>query len=134
MADTAPVRGRVKPLPERIAQPLRFVSRPAPAPGVALLELAGALDEHGLREAGDAIGAVLTDHPALLLLSLTGVTRMDGAGLVLLTAMCAHADHAGVPVSVVDGKRRLRGHPGVTATLAVYPSVSAALRRRQRFH
>lgn len=128
------VRGRrVKPVPERAGQPLRFVPRPGPAPGVALLELSGALDEHGLREAGDAITAALAGHPTLVLLSLTGVTKLDGAGVVLLTAMCTHATHAGVPVSIVDTKRRLRRRPAVTAALAVYPSVSAALRRRQRF-
>lgn len=127
-------RSRVAPKPGRPAQPLRFVLRPAPAPGVTLLELSGALDEHALRQAGDAIAAALASSPALVLLSLTGLSKLDGAGVVVLTAMCTHATHAGTRVSIVDGERRLRGRPAVLAALPAYPSVSAALRRRQRLH
>jgi anti-anti-sigma factor len=112
-------------------RPLRFELAPSPEPGVAVLELTGDLDERALQPARDGIAAVLATRPELVLLALTGVTRLDSAGLVLLTAMRRYAGRAGAQLSIVD-KNRIQARAGAAAALPVYSSVAVALRHRRR--
>lgn len=114
--------------PGRRPQPLRFTPARQAAPGVAVLELAGALDERAIQSARQAMAAALAGRPQLILLSLAGVTKLDGAGLVLLAAMRQYAGRAGSQLSIVDKKGRVRGRPGLAATLPAYSSIATALR------
>jgi len=108
--------------------PVRAERVVPPREGAELVRLRGVLDERGFEVAREAIRGALARRPDLVIVDLKGVTRMDGAGLVLLAAMQQRASQAGSRMSIVDRRRSGPRLPRVP----VHATVGAALRAADR--
>jgi ABC-type transporter Mla MlaB component len=96
--------------------------------GAELVRMRGVLDERGFAVAREAMRGALSRRPDLVILDLKGVTRLDGAGLVLLAAMQQRARQSGSRISIVDRRRSGPRLPHVP----VHATVGAALRAADR--
>jgi ABC-type transporter Mla MlaB component len=114
--------------PARGARPVRAELVTLPADRTELVRLRGVLDERAIAVARETMCGALAHRPRLVIIDLKAVTRLDGAGLVLLAAMQQRASRAGSRMFIVD---RRRSGPRLPR-LPVHSTLGAALRAADR--
>ena len=97
-------------------------------PDAIVLAAAGEIDMTTAPALEDAVRRSLAEHPAVLVIDLTGAQFFSSAGIAVL--VLAHRNRAGVTLRVVARDRivlRPLELTGLTGDLAIYDSVEAAL-------